>query len=1201
MSASRLLIVARDEFHLTLRRPMVWTLIVLLFLLSWGLSEGVVGVAIGSGDASVGGKRVFLTSQFAITQVMAVFVFMFYTFFVSAAAGLSVIRDDESRVLEVLMSTPLRPVEYAWGKFAGVTAAFLVVLVLHIACLVVFLSLVPNADMIEARGPFALSNYLVPALVIAVPSIVFAAGVAFGVGTGTRRAILVFVVPIAMLMLGAFLLWNWSPSWLPESTNRLLMFLDPAAVRWLNETYLEVDRGATYYNSQPVGWDTLIVANRLFWSGLAVVAAWSGIRRFTATARTSHRVTAQQVQAALAAPAAPAAPPPASTRLLSTLQMVREPLGAVATAFGGARAEGRELASRAGLYLFVPLIVVTIVNGASVALGAFDTPLLLTPGQLASSQAQLMAVYVSLLLVFYGVESMERERATRLNAIQDTLPVRTGALLLGKLLALGIVWLVVAVASMMGAAVLILVQGRVPFSLTPFAILWGLLFLPTFLAFSCFCVAVWCVTRNRYTTYALALGALGLTLWADLTDRITWLSNWALWSGIKWTDIGPLEFDRQAIVLNRLLWLSVAVAFWRLAVATYPRTARDPLAVLRVFSWRGLARALRGAAPWLVAPALLAALTFRAVQLGPDGAVAEKAGKDYWKKNLATWREAYFPWLKAADVDIEIEPAARRFRVKGSYLVMNHRDTTLRSLAMTVGRWTNARWTIDGDSVRPDTSTRLYVFRLARPLAPHDSVRIGFSYNGDVSAPSKGSGGAPEFIVPSAVVMTAFGPSWFPMLGYVPDLGTDEDNTFEPRQYPEDWYVGTTRSLFGSQLPMTVRTRITVPAGWVANGVGELVSSTVIDGRRTATWITETPVMSFNVVAGALLERRGEGTALYYNAQHPYNIDEMMLALNSARRWYGEWFGTFPWKLLKVTEFPNLAGYAQGFPTNITFSEGIGFLTKNDARTNPAFMVTAHEIAHQWWGNMLQPGYGPGANLLSEGMSHFSTMLLVEQVKGFRGGLELRKGLESRWADGRRADAERKLYLVDGSKAGDGVVTYEKAGWTFWMLAERMGRDNATRGMKEFIAKFRGSEDHAALQDLTAHLRAYTPDTAAYDDFLRQWFDTVSVLEYQVPRATTRRAAAGGDWETTALIRNVGNARMPIDIAVTRGERYANDTTGTPAPGYQQAITRVTVGARDSLSVTLRSPFEPEKVVVDPDVRLLMLRRKLAEAKVTKG
>jgi ABC-2 type transport system permease protein len=545
---------------------------------------------------------------------------------------------------------------------------------------------------------------------------------------------------------------------------------------------------------------------------------------------------------------------------------------------------------------------------------------------------------------------------------------------------------------------------------------------------------------------------------------------------------------------------------------------------------------------------------------------------------------------------VRIEPAARTFSVRGSYLIQNHRDTTLRTVGITVGRWRDMRWTADGDSIAPDTASHLYVFRLARPLGPGDSVRIGFSYTGDVSAPTKGSGGAGEFITPSAVVMTGFTPFWFPYVGYVASIGSDDDNRFEPRSYPDDWYEGVTPSLFGGQLPMTVRTRITVPEDFIANGVGELVSDTVADGRRTSTWVTDEPVMAFNVIAGRYTVKRGEGTALYYDPAHHFNVDEMLGAMNSSRRWYGEWFGTYPWKLLKVTEFPALAGYAQGFPTNISFSEGIGFLTKSDPRTNLAFMVTAHEIAHQWWGNMLQPGRGPGANLLSEGMSHFSTMLLLEQEKGFRAGYEVRKRFESRWAEQRRADAERKLYLIDGSKAGDGVVTYEKAGWTFWMLADLMGRPDALRGMKDFIAKFRGTEDHAALQDFTAHMRGYAQDTTRYDEFVRQWFDTVSTLEYTVTRPSTRQV--GDAWETEATVRNGGNATMPVDIGVVRGERFPEDTTRAPKVEYAQALTRLTLAAGDSATVTIRSPFKPEKVVVDPDVKVLMLRRALAEGKV---
>ena len=69
--------------------------------------------------------------------------------------------------------------------------------------------------------------------------------------------------------------------------------------------------------------------------------------------------------------------------------------------------------------------------------------------------------------------------------------------------------------------------------------------------------------------------------------------------------------------------------------------------------------------------------------------------------------------------------------------------------------------------------------------------------------------------------------------------------------------------------------------------------------------------------------------------------------LEAALEHYSEWFYPFPWKELKISEFPALAFYAQGFPTNITFSENIGFLTKSEPKAEAPFMVTAHEAAER--------------------------------------------------------------------------------------------------------------------------------------------------------------------------------------------------------------------------------------------------------------
>jgi ABC-2 type transport system permease protein len=580
----------------------------------------------------------------------------------------------------------------------------------------------------------------------------------------------------------------------------------------------------------------------------------------------------------------------------------------------------------------------------------------------------------------------------------------------------------------------------------------------------------------------------------------------------------------------------------------------------------------------------------------------EKRTKDYWRKNLATWREAPLPALANVDLDLSIEPAERSWRVKGTYVLVNKRDTRLAKVPLTISpAWQGLAWTMNGVAYTPDTASLLHVFTPPRPLLPGDTMRLGFSYSGRERGATRNGGGAGEFVLPSGVVMTSFTPRWFPVVGYLEQIGVEDDeNAYEPRQYADDFYEGVTESAFGSELTMTTRIAITTPADFIANSVGEKVADSTAGGRRTVVWQSDHPVMAFNVVAGRWQVKRGNGTVLYYHSPHAYNVAEMSEALDAARRYYGDWFGAFPWKELKLSEFPDLATYAQGFPTNITFSEGIGFLTKSDPKTNLAFLVTAHEAAHQWWGNMLQPGKGPSGNILSEGMSHFSTALLIEQVKGERDAMEFRKRIETRYGKSRQADAERKLFRVDGSKAGDQTVMYDKSGWVFWMLTQRMGREPALRGMKEFIAAYRGNPDHPVLNDFVAHMRRYAPDSMAYDDFVRQWFDTVVVPEYRVHNAKTVAAPGGGAWVTTAEVENVGTGRMPVEIAAVVGERFPEDTGAKAKPGtpYQAQATPITLGAKERQSVSIRTTFKPEKLVVDPNIRVMQLRRESAEAKL---
>jgi ABC-type transport system involved in multi-copper enzyme maturation permease subunit len=422
--------VFAQELAFILRRPLFWFLVILLLLMSWGLSTGDVQIA--SGDASVGGTKAWLTSEFSVAFILAMLVAIVYSFFLSIAAGLAVIRDEELRIGEVLHTTSLKTGEYVWGKFLAILSAFLLALGLNLLFAILFNHVVPNPEAEEIRGPFHLVSYLRPALIFALPTLVFVAGTAFYLGERWRRPVTVFLFPVAMLLGCGFFLWEWSPTWLDPRINRALMLIDPGGFRWLNETWIKLDRGARFYNTARISVDLPFALSRLVFAGLGLLGVVLARRHFEATL-LGERVKpgkARQKDAALLPP-----PPMRAARPLSALAMRTRPTGLVQGALRVAGTEARSLFSTPGIYLFGALILLQTLGSSLVAVGPFGTYLILTPGLLAVQTLNPLTLLLCLLLMFYTVESLERDRSSGLSALAWSAPIPTAALLGGKVLA----------------------------------------------------------------------------------------------------------------------------------------------------------------------------------------------------------------------------------------------------------------------------------------------------------------------------------------------------------------------------------------------------------------------------------------------------------------------------------------------------------------------------------------------------------------------------------------------------------------------------------------------------------------------------------------------------------------------------------------------------------------------------------------------
>ena len=226
-------------------------------------------------------------------------------------------------------------------------------------------------------------------------------------------------------------------------------------------------------------------------------------------------------------------------------------------------------------------------------------------------------------------------------------------------------------------------------------------------------------------------------------------------------------------------------------------------------------------------------------------------------------------------------------------------------------------------------------------------------------------------------------------------------------------------------------------------------------------------------------------------------------------------------------------------------------------------------------------------------MAHFSTILLVDQIKGPGARIGFAKRLETNYANNRHPDSELPLVKIDGSHSGDTTVTYDKGGWVFWMLLNHMGRERALRGMKAFIKTYHGNRDHPVLEDFLEVMRPFAPEPTAFDAFTKQWFFDVVMPEYHL--LNPKKSHEGDRWKATVEIESAGTGRMAVEVAATQGSRF--DKSGKPSADYREARVTATPEKGKKQELTIICPFEPESIIVDPDALVLQLQRKLAVVK----
>lgn len=281
-------------------------------------------------------------------------------------------------------------------------------------------------------------------------------------------------------------------------------------------------------------------------------------------------------------------------------------------------------------------------------------------------------------------------------------------------------------------------------------------------------------------------------------------------------------------------------------------------------------------------------------------------------------------------------------------------------------------------------------------------------------------------------------------------------------------------------------------------------------------------------------------------------------------------FGPYPYEGFTLVEAPAAVTRAAGFD-GASFE---GYIIATDELLDQPFLLAyfAHELGHQWWGNLVAGDGKTGGYLMSEGLAQYGSLRAVEEIEGAAAAERYRRT----GYPGYNEEHNGHGYLRFVAAGIDEPVAAAVEGYRLFthVLANSKGMlalDHVARVMGR--ARFRD-----ALHDVT---RRYAFQTVAWPDFLR-------VVQAHAERDLSTTFAQWFDrtgapaWE----VEGTPNGHSMHGAIVQRGEPYALELD-VVLSGAGQSITRRVAIDGPRTPIALEAPFDIERIDVDPSFQIL--------------
>ena len=1115
-------------------------------------------------------------------------------------------RDLRWRMHPLFYTAPVGKPAYLGGRFAGALLVNALLLLAVPAAMLVGTRMPSVAP--ENLGPFRAGAYLLAYFVVLLPNLLLNAAVLFGATVLGRRSLHGYLAALGLLAANLAL----ATVAVEVESRWISALLDPlgvVALKEMAEDWTRVER-----STRLVAVEGLLLWNRLLWTALAAGVLAFTWRRFRLAhpepasrrrrARKADPATAQASddpdrRTAVAIPAAP--------RAFGLRARLRQTVAVAGEALRQTVGTREFAAVAAGLVFMVfnwgPETLTDPVSGTRLwPLTHRVTGFLTEP---------VFRIVVALLTAFFAGELVWRAREARIHELGDTRPVPDWVPFAGNLLALGGI-VATMQAVLMAAGVLL--QARLGFArIEPglyLEVLFGLQLID-YLLFAVLALLVHVVVNQKYVGHLAAMLLFAAILQAR---RLGVEHNLLVYGG----DPGWVYSDLAGFgpFLRPFAWFNLYWAGWALllGVAALLFWVRGTETGARRRLRAARARFTRRVAAGAGAAALLVGATggfiFHNTNVLHEHRTpreAEAVNAEY-ERRYRRFARAPRPVLTGVRLRVELHPERGAAEVDGTYTLVNRTGAPIESVhlstvSMREVSLRGVRFDGGARAVREDAAHGYRVYALRRALAPGDSVRMRFA----VAVERRGF---PDHGVDASIVANGtflHGASFLPAIGYETDAELSAAAARKRHGLPPGEILPAPDDSAARRVPA-----VAPHAEWIdfeatvgtapdqtALLPGTLRRSWTEGGRRYFHYRSETPVLSFLALfsgryAVATARWRGVEIRVLHHPGHAFNLGRVLRGAQTSLELFSAQFGPYPHRQLTLVEVPRYGlNGARAYPATVAYSEAspipLARMAKGDAAERPdaPLWITAHEIAHQWWGHQLRRARVQGSALLSETLAQYSALLVLEKTHGPEAVHRALRTLHLGYLAGRGTHETPEVPLL--RTTDHDYLHYDKGAVAMYTLKAYLGEARVNAALRRLVEThgLKGAPYPTSL-DLHRELRAVTPDSLQY--LLHDLLATITLWEL---RATEARAEplGGGEYRVTIGVRaakvrsdGAGNeTEVPMDDLVEIGV-YPEAEGGRSAEPLHLGLHRVRSGAR-TITVTVRG--KPARVAVDPFDRLI--------------